>query len=390
MRPLPTTKQWGLFVLVWSALASGGCRTTYVAPPARELVPVRPTGWTQEDHGDAPTIDRAEAQCRSQLSPRAVASAFRAVDEVADALLDLCTIGIVDDDPLVWHLWCGSDALFGSGHYLPADGGGVACEGRRATSAFECMGRIVSRHLLSSEMRAHVQGVEIVSIGSVDRQPINMVGQFVGDPCVELQGELGLSTSRRWSAAETPDSAGEGSAPPRSSWNRRLSWCRAAYSAVQLRLGFSAEASGQVRLGAIGAGTDWLDHWREGHEGNRCPTSVEVSQERQPGQCRDARRVDIFLRVRATEGHVREEECSTPNRLRGGESGRALYCYSDCSARAAVGRNPQGYRAPSSPPNLLFGRSSDRAENADIEWIVQARGRQELNLPSIRTLLLRE
>lgn len=385
MRRLRTAEKWAALIMM-SAFALAGCRTTYVAPPARELVPVRHTAWAQEDHGDAPAIDQAESQCRSQLSPRAVASAFRAVDEVAEALLDLCTIGIVNDDPLVWHLWCGSDALFGSGHYLPPDGGGVTCEGRRATSAFECMGRIVSRHLLSSEMEAHVQGVEIVSIGSVDRQPINMGGQFVRDPCVELQGELGLPAGRRWPALEETDG---GDAPPRAIWNRRLSWCRAAYSATQLHQGFSGDVSGQIRLGAIGAGTDWLDHWRdeqEAREGGRCPTPVEVSGERQPGQCRDARRVDIFLRVRATEGQVHEEGCSTPSRLRGGESGRALYCYSDCSARAAVGRNPQGYRAPSSPSNLLFGQ---RGGSTDTEWIFQSRGRS-LNLPSIRTLLLRE
>jgi len=374
----------GRFVAVGAAFLTSvalcGCRVTYVAPPARELPPVRGTGHGADDHGDAPAIRTAEAECRSQLSPRAVASAFRAVDEVADALLDLCTIGIVDDDPLVWHVWCGSDALFDSGHYLPPEGRTVSCEGHRVGSAFECMGRIVGRHLLAPAMSEHVQGVEIVSIGSVDRQPINMVGQFVSDPCLDLQEELSVPTARRWGAL----AEGEGGATDRSEWNRRLSWCRAAYSALQLRRGLGGEVSGRVELAAIGSGTEWLDHWRDqSGDGRTCPTPAAVSGERLPGQCRDARRVDVWLRVRATEGRAREAGCDAP-RL-SGESAEALYCYADCSARAAVGRDPLRLRAPSSSPNLLFGRSSGRA---DVDWIVQSTGRRPLNLSSIRSLLL--
>ena len=367
-------------LLVCSALVVSACRQTYQAPPPRELPPVESSHWEMEDHGAASTIRAAETQCLTKLSPRAVASAFRAVDEVADALLDLCSIGIVNDDPLVWHVWCGSDALFDPGFYLPPEGRSVDCDGSRADSAFECMGRILGRHLLGDQMSAHVQGVELVSIGSVDRQPINLNGQFVESPCTELQQELRLPASRRWEPLEeAPEGRGD-----REVWNRRLSWCRAASSALQLSQGMAASSNSRVRLAAVGAGTDWLDHWRRQNEEQRCPTPPSVSGEQQPGQCRDARRVDLFIRVAAVEGSAQVERCDAPSALRD-DSAQALYCYSECLARAAVGRNPQGYRAPSSPQELLF---TDRGADPPPGWIVQSRGRREVNVRSVRQLFL--
>ncbi len=365
-------------------LAASGCRATYVAPPARELPPVEPTRRGQVDHGDAPAIRVAEQRCLSGLSPRAVASAFRAVDEVADALLDLCTIGIVDDDPLVWHVWCGSDALFRSGHYLPPEERSVPCGGRTADSAFGCIGDILGRHLLSPEMSEHVEGVEIVTVGSVDREPLAPGTAFLlENPCTDLQAELGLPPERRW---EVPE------ARPRHEaragiWNRRLSWCRAASSAWQLRRGMASAARGRLELAAIGAGTDWLDDWRDEHPDQRCPTPPEVSGEHRPTQCRDARRVDLFVRVRAREGTAGAGECRPPGGLPGGESGEALYCYAECRARAAVGRNPQGYQAPESPPELLFTRPP--LLDAPEDWIVRSLGPRIANTPSVRRLLLR-
>jgi len=394
MRGIGTRCAGALLLGVLLVAGGAACRRSYVAPPARELPPVAPTDWARPDYGDAPTIRAAEQQCLNKLSPRAVASAFRAVDEVATALLDLCTIGIVNDDPLVWHVWCGSDALFDSGFYLPPEGRSLSCEGQRAGSVFECMGQILERHLLSSEMSAHVGGVEIVSLGSVDHQPINRNGQFARNPCTELQEELGLPSERRWTALDGTSEEGsdidegEGTTDaPREVWNERLSWCRAAYSALQLQRGL-VSSRGRVKVAAIGAGTDWLDHWSEHHPGRSCPTAPAVSGERQPGQCRDARRVDLFIRVRAEQGEARVEDCSPPATIGRSDSAQALYCYSECQARAAVGRNTEGYRAPTSPTNLLFGQTM--GNRAPEGWVVQGVNDQTINLISIRRLFLGE
>src|SRR5690348_10651926 len=115
------------YAMMIAMIASAGCRQAYPAGPSRTVAAISPSQFGRTDSGDVPAVRGAERACEAGLSSRAVSAAFRAVDEVADAVSDLCSIEIVDDDPLVWHVWCGSDAMFQSGHYLaPADG--VACE----------------------------------------------------------------------------------------------------------------------------------------------------------------------------------------------------------------------------------------------------------------------
>lgn len=372
--------------LVLVALVLASCRSSYPAPPARTARALSPTSWGRTDGGDIPTMRRAEQQCVAGLSPRAVSAAFQAVDQVADALVDLCSIAIVDDDPLVWHVWCGSDATFRPGHYLAPSDRTVSCEGGEASTAFECIGRILARHLLGSGMSQHVQGVEIVSIGSVDQQRLAAESEFIREPCADLQAELALRERRRWSGPTEEDE------PPTDDergglWNRRLSWCRAAFSGRELRRGMSRAVGGDYELAAIGAGADWLTSWRAAHRGRRCPTSSRASGERGRGQCRDARRVDLYVRVRAEQGSRAAASCSAPDDLPGGEAGQALYCFSDCQMRAAIGRNPQGFSAPRAPSDLLFGAS--RAE-APEGWIVdRAVGGGTVNTASVRALLLR-
>lgn len=362
------------------------CRSAYPAPQPRTAARLSPTDWGRTDGGDIPTILRAERQCVAGLSPRAVSAAFQAVDQVADALVDLCSIAIVDDDPLVWHVWCGSDATFQSGHYLAPVDRPVSCGDGTAPTAFECIGQILARHLLGAGMSQHVSGVEIVSIGSVDQQRLAADSAFVADPCGDLQEELTLGEANRW-VAPTPE------APPSDEdragvWNRRLSWCRAAFSARELRRGMARSIGGTYALAPIGAGTDWLTAWRASHRGRSCPTSPQASSERGRGQCRDARRVDLFIRVRAEQGSRADAACAPPDGLPGGESGQALYCYSDCQARAATGRNPQGFSSPSAPANLLFGESRSAAPQG---WIVDhGVGGESVNTSSVRSLLLRD
>lgn len=362
------------------AIAAGGCRSTYPVPPPRDAARLSPTSWGRTDSGGRAVIRRAEQQCMAGLSPRAVSAAFQAVDQVADALVDLCSIEIVDDDPLVWHVWCGSDATFRSGHYLAPADGSVPCEGDNASTAFECIGRILATHLLSREMSRHVQGVEIVSIGSVDQQRLAVESEFMTDPCADLQAELGLPSAARWSAPETPPSDEERAGV----WNERLSWCRAAFSGRELRRGMARSVGAHYELAAIGGGSDWLRNYRSTHRA-ACPTSPQASGERARGQCRDARRVDLFVRVNAEQGTQAAEACSPPSSVPGGESGAALYCYSDCQARAAIGRNQEGYQAPRAPADLLFGASrGDTPEG----WIVSTGGRP-VSSASVRQLLLR-
>jgi hypothetical protein len=365
------------------ALVLSACRTTYPAPEGRSVPSLGPSSWGRTDDGDVTAIQRAEQACLSGLSPRAVSAAFQAVDEVAEALVDLCSIRIVNDDPLLWHVWCGSDALFTSGHYLAPADAGVACENGTAPNAFECIGRILARHLLSRSMSQHVEGVEIVAIGSVDRQRVAAESEFLREPCADLQRELGLAESMRWSAAENAPSEDDRSGV----WNQRLSWCRAAFSGRALQRGMSREVGSNYELAAIGAGTDWLDQWRRTHR-TGCPTLPRQSGERARGQCADARRVDLFIRVEAQQGTRAAETCDAPASLSGGPSGRALYCYADCQARAAIGRNPQGYQAPHSAADLLFGNSRTPAPE---DWIVdRAASGVAVNSGSVRQLLLRQ
>lgn len=362
--------------VVLALLLLAGCRETYPAPEGRTVAALSPSRWGRTDTGDLETIRRAEQTCLAGLSPRAVSAAFQAVDEVADALTNLCSIQIVDDDPLVWHVWCGSDALFQSGHYLPPPDNQVACDGGTASTAFECIGRILARHLLDRSMSQYVEGVEIVSVGSVDRQRLAPDSQFLQEPCPDLQRALGLSADRQWSAPESPPTDEERSGV----WNQRLSWCRAASSARELQRGMSSQIGSQYALAAIGAGSDWLDQRRA------CPTPPRVSGERGRGQCRDARRVDLFIRVRAEQGTQAAATCQSPPDLPGGASAQALYCLSDCQARAAVGRNTEGYQAPRSAPDLLFGPTS---AEAPPQWIVdRGTGGEPVNTASVRQLLL--
>ncbi|MCA9609624.1 MAG: hypothetical protein KC619_28695, partial [Myxococcales bacterium] len=107
-----------ILALAVLGVVGASCRAPYPAPPPRSAARLSPTQWGPTDGGDIPAIRRAESQCLARLSPSAVSAAFRAVDQVAEALVDLCSIQIVDDDPLVWHVWCGSDATFQSGTYL--------------------------------------------------------------------------------------------------------------------------------------------------------------------------------------------------------------------------------------------------------------------------------
>ncbi|MCB9597632.1 MAG: hypothetical protein H6719_33245 [Sandaracinaceae bacterium] len=371
--------------LVLAALAVG-CRAPYPAPAPRTAARLSPTQWGRTDEGDIPTIRRAEQQCLERLSPSAVSAAFRAVDDVAEALVDLCSIEIVDDDPLVWHVWCGSDATFQSGTYLGPAGQSVACMDGRAATAFDCIGQILARHLLASSMTRHVSGVEIVSIGSVDEQRLATESAFIADPCPELQRELVLGEGQRWEAP-----SGDAPAPTEAErsglWNRRLSWCRAAFAGRELRRGMSRSIGGAYELAPIGAGADWLASWQRAHHGAACPTSPAVSGERARGQCRDARRVDLYVRVRAQQGTQAAAACQPMEGLPGGEAGQALYCYSDCQARAATGRNPQGFSAPAAPADLLFGRAGAAAP---ADWIVD-RGVSggAVNTASVRQLLLR-
>ncbi|MGE0788604.1 MAG: hypothetical protein AB7S26_23235 [Sandaracinaceae bacterium] len=355
------------------------CREPYPAPPPRSAASVSTTTWGRTDQGDRETIRAAEQRCLSGLSPRAVSAAFQAVDQVADALVDLCAIEIVDDDPLVWHVWCGSDATFRSGHYLAPADRPVTCAGGRADTAFECIGRILASNVLGGGLSGQVSGVEIASVGSVDEQRVAADSAFLTEPCPGLQNELGLPQDQRWDVPTSPPSDAE----RRSLWNQRLSWCRAAFSASELRQGMARTVGGRYSLAAMGAGAEWLREYRRRHSGRACP-----SRPAEPGECSEARRVDLYIRVRAEEGRQGAEACVPREGLPGGESGQALFCYADCSARAAIGRNTQGYDAPSARADLLFGAGTSRAPSG---WIVtDSSSGNHVNAGSVRQLLLRE
>ncbi|MGF1468151.1 MAG: hypothetical protein ACFCGT_18685 [Sandaracinaceae bacterium] len=357
----------------------------YPAPAGRELPALSPTTWGRTDSGDEPAIRRAEERCRAGRDDRAVGAAFRAVDAVAEALVDLCEVEIVGDDPLAWHVWCGSDATFAEGTYRAPEDAAACGDGTRA-SAFACIGRILGRSVLPPELRDHIQGVEIVALGSVDRQRLAEDSVFLADPCLELQRRMDVPQRERWEPPEAPSGDERGGI-----WNHRLSWCRAAYAATELRGGLLGVLPVSVRLDegsplrAIGAGTDWLDAWRAQHPERGCPTPPSVSGERGRGQCRDARRVDVFLRVRAEAGTTRPASCAAPAGHPGGRPGEALYCYADCQSRAATGRNPEGYRPPRARPDLLYGTSAGAAPPG---WVLDQETASAVNLASVRRLLL--
>jgi hypothetical protein len=356
------------------ALSALGCRAPYPVPDGRTLPNVSSTRWGRTDPGDRPAIERAEQACLAQLSPRAVSVAFQAVDDVAQAVVDHCSIELVGDDPLLWHVWCGSDALFDSSHYLPPAGRpAITCEGGTARTAFECIGRIMARHLLPPSMREHVEGVEIVALGSVDRERVAETSPFLPEPCTDLQRELGLAEGVQWSAPQGPPTPADRAQV----WNQRLSWCRAAFSARELQRGMATQIGGNYTMGAIGAGTDWLE------QRGRCPSTP-----RRPGECQEARRVDLYVRVNARQGPGGPQRCQPPGDVAGGESGRALYCYADCQARAATGRNVEGYRPPRRAADILFGPSPSAPPTG---WIVdRSTSGGPVNTASVRQLFLRD
>lgn len=362
----------------WGALLLAGCaESVYQLPSARPARPVAATVAGPDDPGDQAAFRAAEAQCRAGLSPMAVSAAFRAVDAVADALADVCTIGIVRDDPLFWHVWCGADATFRPGHYLSR--GSLDCGGARAENAFACIGTILSRHLHGGANP--VTGVEVISIGSVDHQPLAEESSFLAEPCPALQESRSLPAGQRWAPpteAEPPDEAARATV-----WNVRLSWCRAAFALTQFEAGLPPNVRRTYRLGAVGAGTDWLDRYVD-REGRACPTPAGLSGEHLPGQCRDARRVDFFVRIKAQPGQRRAPPCRLPEGMNPESSAAALYCYADCRARAAVGRDPQGFSAPHSRDDLLFGAERRRVPAG---WLAKNGSRAPINWPSVRELL---
>jgi hypothetical protein len=367
-------------------LVGCGAAPPYPAPPPRSVPQLSPTSFGPRDDGDAPAMREAERSCRAELSPSMVSASFRAVDRLAEVLVEYCSISLVEDDPLLWHLDCRSDATFASGSFRPPNADPIACGDGRAANAFECIGRLMADTLLDRSIRRDLGTIEIVAVGSVDLEPVGLpregdpeAGTFVRDPCPELQQEVRVAEP--W--APFDPEAGED--PPdlraRSGvWNTRLSWCRAAFASQGLRRGLSQEVGGDYRLAAVGAGTDWLDSWRRRHRGRLCPSPSDDRRE-----CADARRVDLYVRIDARQGRAAPRRCEPPEGLPGQEPGESLYCYVDCQTRRSIGRDPQGVATPPSRSDRLFGGASA----LPAAWIGPRPTRPPLNGASVRQLLLR-
>lgn len=362
----PSARGRGALLVALLAMA-WGCRAVYVAPAAS--MPKDSTIETpraEADPGDLDGVAEAETSCRRSLHTNTVAASLRAIDTATERIGRFCSIEPVRDDPLLWRVWCRADALFKSGHYLRSNSEPFDCGDVQAGSAFECAGSILAELLLAP---GHAQRVEVVSVGHVDQQNLSSEGDFIREPCVELQGELAQRGVEAWAPAQ-------GDPGPIEVWNTRLSWCRAAWGASEALKGLRSGSgrSTEVDVAVVGAGSQW-----QAARG-RCPVRPQ-GQDR--GQCAPARRVDVLLRFVPAE-HSVQSECRPPANLKGGAAARALYCYEDCSAMREVGKVRQQYTPASSAAFSLFEAGSAQPEG----WIVrQPRGEQPVNAAAVETIL---
>jgi len=360
---------WGAPSLLMLIVGLGGCRTSYLAPPP-EAPPAglarTPRGGA--DPGDLEGIEAEESLCRRSLDAQTVAASLRAIDAATERLGGVCSIEPVGDDPLLWRVWCRSDALFRSGHYLRSSEEPFACGDEQAASAFECAGKILSRLLLEP---GHASQVELVSVGHVDRQRISSEGEFVREPCTELQSLFEARGAEPWTAPEEPPEDVE-------VWNQRLAWCRAAFGASETLRGLRANASAQqIQIAVVGAGTRWLDARGE------CP---HRDRGQRPGACPEARRLDVLMRFVPAVRSV-ERSCRAPTELRGGRAARALYCYEDCSVTRDMGRVRQQYSTGRRSGFVLFERS---AAEPGAGWIIRRPGpanAPNVNLGAVEAIL---
>ncbi len=354
--------------LLAAALLLAACRTAYPAPPPRAAAAAaRPTHSDASDSGDVAAIEEREAACRRTLHGSAVAASLEAIDAVTEALGQFCSLEPVEDDPLLLRVYCRADALFQSGHYLRASADPFPCQGTPSQSAFECAGRILAARLL---VPGHAQGVELVSIGHVDRQRIAGDSAFVRDPCVDLQHALGVPAAESWAPAETAAPA------DLAAWNHRLAWCRAAYAATETLRGLRAVAGPirQLDASVVGAGTSWLDARRA------CPGGRGTS----PGECTAARRVDVLVRIEPAERPI-QSACHPPEAMRSAAA-RALYCLEDCTIARDVGRVRQRF-VPQRSAYVLFGDSSTPADPAWLIRRIPGSTPRPTNLTALRAIL---
>lgn len=328
------------------ALPAAGCRSAYVAPepetpPRLDGLPAGPG-----DRGDILRMSQAESTCRGSLTARTIVASVQAVEDVTAALSTACDVLLEDEDPLAWRVWCRSDALFRSGHYLRSSTEPFDCGGSEVPNAFACIGRILAQRILAP---GFTDRVELVTVGHVDREPVALGGAFARDGCVDLQAEFRIRN--RWAALdleETPvderfptDEAREDA---RQEWNDRLAWCRAAYAAQEILDGVAGESSGsrgQVDLAVLGMGPQWLE------ERGVCPSTGAPTE-----QCVDARRVDILLRFVPTTRDV-VSRCEPPPAAADDEAERALYCFEDCLGAQNVGQLGQTEVAAGGTPPLF-------------------------------------
>lgn len=344
-----------LAVLALPVVAS--CRTAYVAPPARTAA--TPTSLLDRgaaDPGDMNGVAIEEASCRTTLQSQTVVASLAAIDAVAEALGSVCTLAPVQDDPLLWRVWCRSDALFQSGHYLRSSTDPFDCRGAPTSSAFACAGKLLAERLIAP---GYTDRVEVLSVGHVDRQRLATDAAFIGEPCAALQARFSVAQENRWSAPAAPGAASTPAAPAASTdiavWNDRLAWCRAAYAAGEVLSGLGPTRA--VDVGVVGAATSWLDARRACPDGRRGDA---------PGACTAARRVDVLVRfVPAARAAGRACEPSPAVAERSAQ--RALYCYEDCAVARDVGRVRQRYVVGRSSYALFAPTQAAAGEH----WLVQ-------------------
>jgi len=342
-----------------TALAGSGCRSTYSAPEATPPPRLGGLPAGPGDSGDILRMTQAESSCRGSLTAETIVASVQAVEDVTTALSTACDVLLEDEDPLAWRVWCRSDALFRSGHYLRSSTEPFDCAGTEVPNAFACIGRILGQRILAP---GFTDRVELVTVGHVDLQPVALGGAFARDGCVDLQAQFRIRN--RWAALdleETPvderfpdDQAREDA---RQEWNDRLAWCRAAYAATEIMDGIAdenARSRGQVDLAVLGMGPEWLS------DRGVCPTTGAATE-----QCVDARRVDILLRFVPTTRDV-VSRCDPPPAAREDESERALWCYEDCLGAQNVGQLGQTEVAAGGTPPL-FAPGSGRLGN---RWVL--------------------
>lgn len=337
-----------LFACDRSATLGAGAVTA--APALHDTRRVRDT-----DPDAVARITAMTQACQRATVTRARDAAGRAMDTVRMTLGSFCSIETVGGDALHWRVRCDANAFFDLGRFQLRE------SPEAMTRCPNLNGALVDRwSCAGAVLRDFVQSdgtLELVTVGHVDHVALSQSTTFAG--CEALGSAVSFSPERGWFAPATAATAED-----RTRGNEQLAWCRAAQVARAVRCGMAlrqrgaaappagcdalspAEVFGPSATGAttvLGAGTAWMDRHTAA-----CSPGVALNGVVLAGQCPEARRVDVMVRLVPRELTV-ERPCVVAENDPAG----ALGCLQRCLEAGAV--NVRGNVAEQVPLTAACG-----------------------------------